>query len=167
MRRQWSHSRGEGGAVQITREADYAIRTVLEVASRPPGVPATTAEIARLRLVPRPMLRKLVPRLVSAGLLRTRRGSGGGLLLARPASEIDLLAVVDAMQGPPTVNRCVPRPDICPLQPACPVHEVCRRARDQLVQLLGGVTFSALVQRGAELQASAAGSGAQRAADPT
>lgn len=142
--------------MQITREADYAIRTVLEVASQPADRPTTTAEVARRRLVPRPILRKLVPRLVAAGLLRSRRGGRGGLLLARPADQIDLLSVVDAAQGPVAVNRCVLRPDICPLQPTCPVHDVCRLARAQLVALLSGVSFADLVRRGEELARHAA-----------
>lgn len=141
--------------MQITREADYAIRAVLEMASRPDGAPTTTAEIARRRLVPRAILRKLVPRLVAAGLLVTRRGGGGGLQLARPPAEIDLLSVVDAAQGPLAVNRCVLRPDICPLQPTCPVHDVCCVAREQLVRLLSSVNFADLVARGIQLQANA------------
>lgn len=138
--------------MQLTREADYAIRMVLEVASHSADAPTTTATVARRRLVPRPMLRKLVPRLVGAGVLRSRRGPGGGLLLGRPAEDITLLAVIDAAQGPIAVNRCVLRPDICALQPTCPVHEVCRLARDQIVRLLGDVTFAALARRQSELR---------------
>ncbi|MBI4493155.1 MAG: Rrf2 family transcriptional regulator [Chloroflexi bacterium] len=139
--------------MEFTREADYAIRTMLEVACQPSGVPTTTLEIARRRLVPRPFLRKIVPRLVAARLLRTRRGAGGGLLLARPAGEIDLLTIVEVAQGPIAVNRCVLRPDICPLQPTCPVHEVCRLAHAQFTRLFGGVTLADMVRRGAELRA--------------
>lgn len=140
--------------MQLTREADYAIRMVLEVASRSADTPTTTAVVAQRRLVPRPMLRKLVPRLVGAGVLRTRRGADGGLLLARPAGDITLLAVIDSAQGPIAFNRCVLRPDICALQPTCPVHEVCRLARDQIVRLLGDVTFADLTRRQSELRSS-------------
>ena len=139
--------------MQLTREADYAIRTVLEVASQPVGTATSTAEISERRHVPRAFLRKIVPRLVRAGLLASRRGKRGGLMLARPVELISLLAVIDVAQGPPAVNRCVLRPEICVLQPTCPVHEVCVRAREQLVELFGGVSFAALAERGAELRA--------------
>ncbi len=109
--------------MRITREADYAIRTMLEVASQPDGRATTTAEVSRRRLVPRPFVRQIVRRLVAAGLLHTSRGGGGGLTLARPAREIDLLTVLQAVAPPMEVNQCVLNPDVCPLQPTCPVHE--------------------------------------------
>jgi len=141
--------------MQLTREADYAIRIVLELASRQNGVPTSTLEIARRRQVPRPILRKLVQRLVAARLVRSRRGAHGGLLLARPPSEITLLAVIEAAQGTIAINRCVLQPDSCPLRPTCPVHEVCRLARAQLVRLFGGVTVADLVLRSAALRSKA------------
>ncbi len=134
--------------MQITREADYAIRTLLEVASQPEGS-VTTASVARRRLVPRPFLRKIVPRLVAAGLLRTARGGQGGLYLMRPAEQIDLLTIIESIQRPIAVNVCVLDPSACLLQPTCPVHEVCRLAHSQLVELFGSVTLASLVQRGA------------------
>jgi DNA-binding IscR family transcriptional regulator len=51
------------------------------------------------------------------------------------------------------VNRCVLRPDSCPLQPICPVHEVCRMVRDEMVRLLGSVHLSDMVARATELEA--------------
>ncbi len=60
--------------MRITREADYASRTMLEVASQPDGRATTTAEVSRRRLVPRPFVRQIVRRLVAAGLLHTSRG---------------------------------------------------------------------------------------------
>jgi Rrf2 family protein len=138
--------------MELTREADYALRTMLEVARGSTEV-TTTAHVSRRRLVPRPFLRKIVPRLTAAGLLRTRRGKRGGLTLARRAEEIDVLAVIDAVSGPVAVNRCVLRPDSCPLQPICPVHEVCRMVRDEMVRLLGSVHLSDMVARATELEA--------------
>ncbi len=142
-----------GLTMQLTQETDCAIRIMLEVAGRPSGVPTTTLEISRRRLAPRPFLRKIVSRLVGAGLIRSRRGTNGGLMLARPSEEIDLLSIIEAVQGPIAVNRCVLQPDICPLRPTCPVHEVCQIARNQFIELMRGVTLADLVRRGSELRA--------------
>lgn len=140
--------------MQLTREADYALRTMLEVATRPLGELTTTTQVSRHRLVPLPFVRKIVPRLTAAGLLRTRRGKGGGSMLARRAEDISLLEVIDAVSADTiTVNRCVPQPETCPLQPVCPVHEVCRLVRDEMVRLFGSVRLSDMVARGAELKA--------------
>lgn len=138
--------------MQLSQETDCAVRIMLEIASRPAGEPVTTLQIARRRLAPRPFVRKIVSRLVAAGLLHSRRGARGGLLLARPGEAIDLRTVVEAVQGPIAVNRCVLQPDFCPLQPICPFHEVCRVARSQFVALLQGVSLADLARRGAELR---------------
>jgi Rrf2 family protein len=111
-------------------------------------------------MVPRPFVRKIVRRLKAAGLLRTRRGNSGGLMLARAPEEINLLSVIDAAQSPIAVNRCVLNPQICALQPTCPVHEVCCVARQQLVALFGSVSLSALLERAAELKAAPQNGGA-------
>jgi Rrf2 family protein len=145
--------------MQITREADYAIRIMLEVAAAPAGRRTTSGEVARRRLVPRPFVRKIVSRLVSSGLLRSARGGQGGLSLARPADQLTLLAILDAVQPPIAINECVLRPEVCPLRRTCPVHEVCQLARAQLIALLGNACLADLVQRGRELQLSAVGSG--------
>src|SRR6266545_4070345 len=140
--------------MQLTREADYALRTMLEVATQPFGELTTTTQVSRRRLVPLPFVRKIVPRLAAAGLLRTRRGKSGGLMLARQPDEISLLEVIDAVRADTiTVNRCVLQPETCPLQPVCPVHEVCRLVRDEMVRLFGSVRLSDMVTRGAELKA--------------
>jgi Rrf2 family protein len=143
--------------MQITREADYAIRIMLEVAGVPAVRHVTSAEVARRRLVPRPFVRKIVSRLVSAGLLQSARGADGGLSLGCPANRITLLAILDAVQLPIAINECVLRPDVCALRRTCPVHEVCQVARAQLVGLFGSVRLSDLVQRGRELQLRAVG----------
>ena len=139
--------------MQLTRETDYALRTMLEVAARPSGELTTTVSISRRRLVPRPFVRKIVPRLAAAGLLESRRGQGGGLTLARPAEDITLLQVVDAVRADTlSVNRCVADPDSCPLVSTCPIHEVCVEMRDRMVDLFGSVRLSDMVARGHELR---------------
>jgi Rrf2 family protein len=143
--------------MQITREADYAIRIMLEVAAAPAACHATSADVARRRLVPRPFVRKIVSRLVSAGLLCSSRGNHGGLSLARPSTELTLLDILDAVE-PIAINQCVLRPEACALRRTCPVHEVCQLARAQMVALFGSVHLDELVRRGRQLQTSAMGS---------
>lgn len=139
--------------MQLTREEDYALRTMLEVATVTSAEATTTAEVSRRRLIPRPFVRKIVPRLTAAGLLRSRRGNGGGLALARNADEISLLQVIDAVRPEAmAVNRCVLQPESCALQPTCPIHEVCRQMRDEMVRLFGSVRLSDMAARGAELR---------------
>jgi Rrf2 family protein len=134
----------------ISRETDYAARVILHLALQPPGHRATAGQIAGLRLIPRALVRRVVTRLAAAGLITTARGNDGGISLARPAGEITLLEVVEALEGPLALNACTVEPDLCPLMPACTVHQAWVHARDVLRQELSGVTFAALAEKGGD-----------------
>ncbi|HEX8055450.1 MAG TPA: Rrf2 family transcriptional regulator, partial [Novosphingobium sp.] len=73
--------------------------------------------------VPAPTVQKLVSRLTAAGLLRSSRGVGGGLKLARPAAAITLADIIEAVEGPIALTACVEhgRHD-CTLESACMVR---------------------------------------------
>ena len=103
------------------------------------------------RLIPQSLVRKIVTQLNVAGLVKTTRGSDGGIVLARPAGEISLLDVVQAMEGPVALNACVADPQACPLMAICSVHEAWARACDTLVAGLAEATFDRLAQRGVAL----------------
>jgi len=99
--------------MQLTRSADYAVRAMLEIAAQADSDEsrARTHEIAERKEIPPALLAKLIPLLVRAGLLASQRGARGGLALARPASEISMLEIVEAIEGPIALNRCTtPRP---------------------------------------------------------
>ncbi len=130
--------------ITISRETDYAARVVLHLALQGPNSRVTAQQIAEQRLIPRALVRRVVTRLGAAGLVSTSRGSDGGITLARPASQISLLAVVEAFEGPLALNICAVEPEVCPLMPACTVHDAWTHARAILRQHLHQITFDKL-----------------------
>ncbi len=130
--------------ITISRETDYAARVLLHLSLQDAGARATAQQIAQQRLIPRALVRRVVTRLAAANLVVTTRGSEGGISLARPASEISLLEVVEAMEGPLALNQCVVEPGICPLVPACNVHVAWVHARDIIRTHLQEITFDQL-----------------------
>lgn len=126
----------------ILRHTDYAARVVFHLASLGPDARVQVKDIADRRLMPAPFVRRVVARLAAAGILRTARGSGGGVRLARPAREISLLDVVRAMEGGIVLNRCVSEPGACPLSDSCPVQRAWCEATRRIEEHLGGVTFA-------------------------
>lgn len=130
--------------ITISRETDYAARVLLHLTLQEEGERTTAQQIASQRLIPRALVRRVVTRLAAAGLIVTTRGSDGGISLARPASEISLLELVEAMEGPMALNQCVVEPDICPLVPACNVHLAWVHAHDVIRSHLRGITFDEL-----------------------
>lgn len=128
----------------IRRETDYAVRTILHLASVGDDVAVTVRDIARLRHLPLSFVRRIVARLGAAGILETTRGMGGGVRLARPATDITMFDVLDAMEGGVTLNPCVASPHTCPLSDACPAQRAWTDATRVLVSHLQSVSFSAL-----------------------
>lgn len=137
--------------LSISRQTDYACRVILHMAMLPPGERVKAQDIAKRRLVPRALVRRVITQLANAGLLTTARGSNGGLSLARPPSQISLLDVVEVMEGPLALNACVVNPEACPLMQVCSVHEAWVEARATLAAKLSQSTFDKLARRGAIL----------------
>lgn len=128
--------------MQITRQADYAIRAVLFLSRLEPGRRASTSAVAKEQSIPPSFLAKIISQLSIAGLLHTSRGARGGVMLARDAGEITLLDVVEAIDGPITLNECVEDAADCVLGSGCALREVWCLAQDELVNRLKGTNFS-------------------------
>lgn len=102
--------------------ADYAVVTMSAAARHCGGARVSAAQLAEETGLPVPTVQKLVSRLTGAGLLRSSRGVGGGLKLARPAAAISLADIIEAVEGPIALAPCVDdgRQD-CALDSGCSV----------------------------------------------
>lgn len=141
--------------MQITRQADYAVRAVLHVAQLEEGDRLATSVIAEAENIPLPFLAKIVSQLSVKGILDAMRGASGGVRLARPASDISLLEVIEAIDGEISLNRCVLNEDACTSTSTCPVHEVWCDTQRELVRRLQNTKFDTLLARQAELEETA------------
>jgi Rrf2 family protein len=125
--------------MQITRQADYAIRAILYLSRLSAGQRAATSQIAQEEHIPPSFLAKIVSQLSVAGLLTTSRGARGGVSLARKPDDITLLEVVEAIDGPILLNECVSENGTCPFKDDCPLREVWVEAQRDLVNRLKNV----------------------------
>ena len=132
--------------MQLTRQADYAVRAVLYLAERKPEERVTTAEVGRQQHIPLTFLTKIMAQLSAAGLVLATRGSHGGIALARPAEAVSLLDIVEAIEGPVQLNGCVADPTSCPMGSACRVQAVWCEAQADLVAKLKNTSFASLTQ---------------------
>ena len=130
--------------MQITRQADYAIRAVLYLAQLGPNQRAATSTVAQEKRIPPSFLAKIISQLSIAGLLHTSRGARGGVSLAREAKEISLLDVVEAIDGPILLNECVGESGNCSFEEDCPLHSIWQEAQVQLVDRLRKTHFDQL-----------------------
>ena len=107
----------------INRQTDYAIRILLSLAKRPPGTRVSSAVLREEMLIPKALSHRIVADLAHGNFILTFPGRTGGLQLARPAAEINLLQVVRFFQGPIEVSDCLVNGEYnCPFDQTCPVH---------------------------------------------
>jgi Rrf2 family protein len=89
----------------ISQRVEYALRAVAHLASVAP-TGQTTDQIAKVTLVPRAYLSKVLQSLVRGGLVTSQRGIGGGMTLAKRASELTILEVVNAVDPIQRIRTC-------------------------------------------------------------
>ncbi len=133
--------------MQITREADYAIRCVLYLAAHRHETVAV-GEIAEAQYIPKTFTAKILQKLVRAGIVASARGKKGGFTLARAPSMISLLDVIETIQGPIPLNMCVIDRKSCERTDYCTVHPVWVELRADFVRKLRSIRFSRLVKEG-------------------
>ena len=133
--------------MQITRQADYAVRAVLHLA-RSGDIRTATSVIAEEQKIPPSFLAKIISQLSIAGLLHTSRGARGGVTMARQPEEITLLEVIEAIDGPIQLNECVGDAGSCSFDTDCPLRPVWCDAQEELVNRLKGTNFADMVSSG-------------------
>lgn len=108
--------------MRLSSMADYAVVTMTAAARHCGGARVSAAQLAEETGLPSPTVQKLVSRLTAAGLLRSSRGAGGGLKLARPAAAISLADIVEAVEGPIALTTCIDAErEECALDACCSV----------------------------------------------
>ncbi len=130
--------------LDIDRQTDYAARIVLHLASHDLDDLVSITKIASSRKLPIPFVRRIVSRLALSGILRTVRGVGGGIALARSPSQITMFDVVTAMNGPTCPSPCLENPEGCPFGKSCPVQGVWAKSGQVLDTYFRSVRFADL-----------------------
>jgi Rrf2 family protein len=133
--------------MQITRQADYALRAMIYLSRMGINQRAATSKIAEIQRIPPSFLAKIISQLSIAGLIHTSRGARGGVSLAFPPEEITVLQVVEAIDGPIYLNDCMGDPESCPYRPHCPIRPLWCDTQAELVDRLRNATFATLIKK--------------------
>jgi Rrf2 family iron-sulfur cluster assembly transcriptional regulator len=131
--------------MKISRGTDYGIQGILYLARQPLDKVNLLHDVAQTQNVPESYLAKIFQDLVKAGLVRSHRGAKGGFSLAQPGSQITLRQVIEALQGPISLNRCLDVREGCPNSETCPVSEVLRKAQQQILATLEAANLDSLI----------------------
>lgn len=132
--------------LSLTRKADYAVVALADLAHRGTAR-ASARDIAKSTKVPLPVLTNVLHQLLRHGLVSSAMGSKGGYRIARPASEISLAEMIDAIEGPFKLALCCGpaaecEDDVCDLEDNCQIKEPVRRVHVSLRRFLSQVTLA-------------------------
>ena len=130
----------------FSRSAEYAIRSMVFLASLPPGRLAGAREIARAEQIPMAFLWKILQTLARRRLVRSFKGARGGYELAQPADRLTLRMIVEATDNVDKVGGCVLGLPNCSDENACPLHETWKEVRSRMVDILQHNTLADLAR---------------------
>lgn len=129
--------------MRLSSLADYAVVTMCAAARHCGGGRTSAAALAAETGLPVPTVQKLVSKLSAAGLLRSARGSGGGLQLARPAASISVADIVEAVDGPIALTACADGGE-CHVDALCSVRPHWPMINEALRGTLAGIPLTQL-----------------------
>jgi Rrf2 family iron-sulfur cluster assembly transcriptional regulator len=127
-----------------SRSSEYAFRALTHLAAQPAGGYFMVKDIAKTEEIPTHFLAKILQQLARKGLLRSSKGPSGGFALRRPAREVTLLEIVDALEGTASYHQCAVGLADCTDQMACPLHDSWKMLREQILEYLSGNTIGDL-----------------------
>src|SRR4051794_39807078 len=123
---------------------EYAIRGLAELTSRAGESFIMLDDVVSGTDLPRDFLAKIFQDLVRGGILRSARGRGGGFALAKAPHEVTLMSIVEAMEGPNRLDRCVIGLDKCSDTMPCAQHDLYKPIRQRLRDYLMTTTLADL-----------------------
>lgn len=128
--------------MKISRATDYALMLTVCLAKVPSGERTSVKEVAARCNIPQRFLAIIVNRLARSGIIRSAKGMGGGISLARRSSEITVKDVVEAVEGRLDIVDCEREYDVCSMKRICCVKPVWRRARKAIHEILDSVSIA-------------------------
>ncbi|MFZ5441205.1 MAG: RrF2 family transcriptional regulator [Myxococcota bacterium] len=135
-------------AFQISRKIEYGTRAMLFLASLPDGMTTSFREIARRMDIPEEFLAKILKILVKAKLVKSVRGAHGGYSLAQHASKISFLDVIEAVEGPVSVNVCTAKDHVgCEFTGACTMFSVWQQGQKAMLDVYRATKLDKLAMR--------------------
>ncbi|MGB9663857.1 MAG: RrF2 family transcriptional regulator [Ignavibacteria bacterium] len=108
--------------MQLTLAGEYAIRTMIHLAENEDKELITIKEIAELQNIPEKFLRKIIPQLCNAGLIKSYKGVNGGISFVKSPDKITPYDIIQAVEGPLALNKCLIDKEFCSNTRWCSVH---------------------------------------------
>lgn len=135
----------------LTKKAKYGLKALADLAKLAPGETAFITEIAERNNIPKKFLDAILLELRKAGMLRSKKGPGGGYSLSKMPSEIMIGQVIRTLDGPLAPIRCASRTafeicDDCLNPEECLVRLSMTEVRDAMADVLDNMTLAQFIE---------------------
>ncbi len=133
--------------MKLSTRGKYGLNAMVYLASKAQDGPQPLRAIAQSNLLPDQYLEQLLGCLRKAGLVNTVRGAQGGYQLAKPAGEITVGHIIDAMEGPLQLSECaIESEPTCPNSDICPTRRVWEYLTDSINSLLYSISLQDMLE---------------------
>lgn len=135
--------------MRITQEVDYALRVVIYMCKLGFDQKIEAKAISKLENIPLRFLLKLLRKLTIAGIMKSYRGIGGGYSIKKLPEHISIKEVIEAIEGPIYVNRCLYDETFCNLNRSdtCDVHYALDKIQNKLISYMESISFRDIIDR--------------------
>lgn len=130
--------------MRITNTSEYAIRAIVFMAKNPQNSYSATELYTKVD-APLKFLAKILQRLAKKKILKSQRGINGGFKLAVPLESLTILDIIEAVDGPIALNKCLITGYDCARENLCPVHPIWEEAQMVLKEVLRKKTIAEIV----------------------
>lgn len=131
--------------LRMSKLTDYGTIVMAYLARETDG-PQAANDIAAQIQVGGPTVAKILKRLAQTGLVISHRGAKGGYVLARPATKISMMEIIDALEGPIGLTECGSAPGLCSQESSCSVRGNWQRINTAVREALSGVSLAEMTQ---------------------
>ena len=138
--------------MQVTRAADYGIRVMIHMATLPAQERALLPTLARATGAPPSFLSKVLQALCRAGFIASRRGQAGGFEMLPTGRKATVRAVIEAIEGPISLNLCLLSGASCKRKSFCPAHPIWASAQEAMLGVLNKANIADLALQAATPQ---------------
>jgi Rrf2 family protein len=132
--------------MQFTKAEEYGMLGVLYLAEKPTESVTPLSEISEAKEIPEKFLAKIFQSLSRAGIVRSHRGVRGGFTLAKNPATVTIKEVLEAIQGPYHLMKCIEDDGNCDKEEYCPLRELMTMAEHRLVEVFESHTLLDLIK---------------------
>jgi Rrf2 family protein len=136
----------EDASMLLSKTSEYALQALIYLAAQPSGQPVLSRDISDYLHVPAQYLAKILQDLAKRGVLDSFKGRGGGFVLRPGAGQMNILDIIEIVEGQAFGQGCVLGLKACADETACPVHTQWKPLKAEVIDLLGRQTIASMAE---------------------